>query len=64
METDILMKKLVTYIDIPSGWMWGFSKALPEPRPENMRQWLLDSGCPEKDVDFAMKYCRMWQEEE
>ena len=58
------MKKLVTYIDPPSGHLYDFPKPFPDPRPEDRRSWLVDNGYPEKDIDFAMKYCRMLQEEE
>jgi len=66
METDILMKKKkqITYIDPPQGHRHGFPKPLPDPRPEDMRSWLVKNGYPEKDVDFAMKHCRMWIDEE
>lgn len=52
------MKKLVTYIDPPSGHIYGF------PKPENMRLWLLSHGYQEQDINFALAHCRMWQEEE
>ena len=50
-----------TMIDPPSGHMYGFPKELPECIID-IRQWLLDSGYPEKDVDFALQYLRMWHE--
>lgn len=58
------MKTKVTYVDPPKGWAYGFPKPLPNPMPEDFRSWLLENGYPESDVDFAMKYCRMWEEEE
>lgn len=30
---------------------------------KQFRAWLLSEGYPEKDVDFAMEHCRMWEEE-
>jgi len=53
-----------TYIDPPSGWKYGFPKVLPDPTPEDIRSWLIENGYPERDVDFALQYCRMWQDEE
>lgn len=56
-----------TIIDIPSGYKYGFPKELPDNiDPDNVKQlraWLVGEGYPEKDVDFAMKYCRFWEEE-
>lgn len=56
-------KTTVTYIDPPKGWAFGFPKILPDPKPTDMKQWLIDNGYPEKDVDFALEWCRLWKEE-
>ena len=48
-------------IDPPSGWMYGFPKELPD-GVKDLRKWLVDNGYPEKDVDFAVKYCRYWEQ--
>lgn len=56
--------KIITWIDPPSGHKWGFPKPLPDPIPKDMRQWLLDNGYPQKDVDFALEHCRIWEVEE
>ena len=53
----------VLYIDPPSGWKFGYPKILPK-EVSDVRQFLLDNGYPEKDVDFALRYLRMWEEEE
>jgi len=50
-------------IDPPSGWRYGFPRAMPEDVTD-FRQWLIDVGYPEKDVDFAMQYSRFWYENE
>lgn len=55
-------KVKIKIVDPPSGWKYGFPKQAPEDVAD-FRQWLLDQGYPEKDVDFAMKYCRVWYEE-
>ena len=54
------MKK-VTMVDPPSGWKYGFPKELPE-NVVDFRQWLIDNGYPESEVDFGMKYCRQWKQ--
>lgn len=57
-----LSKKEVTYVDPPHGWAYDFPKILPD-NVTDFRKWLIENNYPEKDVDFAMKYCRMWKEE-
>ena len=47
-------------IDPPRGWAYGFPKELPED-VQDLRQWLVDQGYPESQVDWAMKYCRYWE---
>lgn len=54
---------MIRMIDPPSGWRYGFPKQLPE-NVKDLRQWLIDEGYPEKDVDFAMKHCRYWEQDE
>lgn len=56
-------KKLMT--DPPSGWRYGFPKAVPEKVQSgevSMQDWLLECGYPEKDLELAMKYGRSWYE--
>lgn len=50
-----------TFIDLPSGYKYGFPKEIPDDVVD-FKKWLIDSGYPEKDIDFAMSHCRMWQE--
>jgi hypothetical protein len=55
-------KKVMIY-DPPSGWKYGFPKAVPENLEEGgFKQWILDQGYPEKDIDLALKYGRTWYE--
>lgn len=54
------MKKV--FIDPPSGWKYGFPKEIPD-NVIDVKRWLLDNGYPEKDIDLAMNWCRMWEEE-
>lgn len=54
------------------GWAYGFPKMLPlelDPRNQNLTheqkdeklgQWLVDQGYPQKDLELALKHCRMW----
>jgi hypothetical protein len=52
-----------TIVDPPSGWQHGYPKALPDNWKEesfDLKQWFLDNGYPEKDIDFALKYSRYW----
>jgi hypothetical protein len=58
------MKKVTIY-DPPSGWKYGFPKPIPEPvqnGKKDFKQWILDQGYPEKDIDLALKYGRYWEE--
>jgi hypothetical protein len=59
------MKKVTIY-DPPSGWKYGFPKEVPESvlkgKVAEFKQWLINEGYPEKDIDFALKYGRHWEE--
>jgi len=55
---------MVYMIDPPSGWRYGFPKAWNDEGDGDMREFLLAAGYPEKDVDFALKYIRMWVADE
>ena len=48
-------------IDPPSGWKYGFPKELPE-NVTDLRQWLINNGYPESQVDFGMKYCSCYRD--
>ena len=55
--------ELVTLIDPPSGWKYGFPKVLPDPRPADIEQWIRDEGYPQSEIDRGMlNYVRCWQE--
>lgn len=49
-------------IDPPSGWRYGFPKALPEPKPDDINKWLVDNGYPQSEIDKLGEhfYCRYW----
>lgn len=54
-------------IDPPSGWMYGFPKAMPKKFDtfEEQRAWLVSEGYPQKQIDNMGDYfyCRYWEEE-
>lgn len=56
--------KTVTYIDPPSGHLYGFPKILPE-GTEDPQSWMIANGYPQKEIDSLGKYFywRTWQEE-
>jgi hypothetical protein len=51
-------------IDPPEGWKYGFPKEIPE-HVDNTRQWLIDNGYPEKEIEACGDsfYVRGWYEE-
>jgi len=65
------MKKTVTICDPPSGWKWGFPKAMPDEKlvGNEFYEWLVSEGMPQSEVDYwlnsSMGYMpvRMWNEE-
>lgn len=57
---------IVTYIDPPSGWKYGFPKVLPESAQGRTREWLIEQGYPQKIIDEHGENfsCRYWMQEE
>lgn len=60
-ETSVASSQINKLIvDPPSGWRYGFPKELkPGVKYEDL---LLQSGYPEKEIEFAVKYSRSWYE--
>jgi hypothetical protein len=60
-------KKMVTMIDPPSGWKYGFPKVLPQRFDtwEEQRAWLVSEGYPQKEIDACGDhfYSRYWEQE-
>jgi len=63
---------MITMCDPPSGWKYGFPKAIPESYIKRMltekdgswlRDWLLEEGYPESDIELALKHSRYWEED-
>jgi len=50
----------IVMVDPPSGWKYGFPKPLP--KGVDYREWLLEQGYPEADIELAMKYSKCWEE--
>ena len=56
------MTNRITVVDPPSGWLYGFPKEVPADVTD-FRQWLIDEGYPESEVDFGMQHIRQWSVE-
>lgn len=56
----------VHMIDPPSGWKYGFPKAVPSPTPKDMMAWLVSEGYPQNEIDKMGDhfYCRHWEEDD
>ena len=50
---------MMTLIDPPSGWKYGFPKPIPD-EVENVLEWLVGEGYPQSEIDACGKhfYCR------
>jgi hypothetical protein len=53
---------MATFIDPPSGWMFGFPKIIPADRRYDSLTWLVEQGYPEKLIEDLGEhfYCRYW----
>jgi hypothetical protein len=49
------------WIDPPEGWRYGFPAVWDKEEYPNIKEFLLEKGYPDKDIDFAMKYIRCWE---
>lgn len=60
------MTTKVMMCDPPSGWMYGFPKPIPEDRRNDVRNWLIEEGYPEKQIESYGEhfYCRYWLDED
>ena len=52
------------WVDPPSGWRYGFPKVWDREQNPDIKQWLLDNGVPDRDIEFSCNYLRMWACEE
>lgn len=51
------------WIDPPSGWRYGFPKVWDPELDTDISKWLIDSGLPESELEFALNYLRCWNAE-
>jgi len=58
----------VLMCDPPSGWKYGFPKAIPPELSQNesIIPWLLSEGYPQSELDKLGEafYCRYWEEDD
>lgn len=48
-----------TWIDPSAGWLYGFPKIMPD-YVTNVKQWLLDNGYPQSEIDNGGMRYRTW----
>lgn len=51
---------MVTYVDPPSGWRYGFPKVLPK-EVTDVKKWLVEQGYPKSLTEAEWFYCRYWE---
>jgi peptidyl-tRNA hydrolase, PTH2 family len=54
-----------TMIDPPGGWQWGFPKPIPQDQLGRTREWLVENGYPQSEIDALGEhfYYRFWETE-
>ena len=60
------MKRIVTMVDPPSGWKYGFPKELPDSaKGDAFFSWLVSEGYPQSEIDNMGEhfYSRYWEQE-
>ncbi len=62
MTLDLNKQQLM--VDPPSGWMFGFPALWDKSVHPKLEDLLRHKKYPEKDIEFACQYCRMWNTEE
>jgi len=55
-------------VDPPSGWMFGFPKAIPNfdsaTQEKELIQWFIDNNYPKHLIkQGCLRHCRYWEEE-
>ena len=48
-------------VDPPSGWQYGFPALWDKKVHPKLEDLLREKGYPEKDIEFATQYMRMWR---
>ena len=56
----------VLMCDPPSGWKYGFPKPIPKGVDDDITEWLLSEGYPQREIDACGDhfYCRYWEVDE
>lgn len=56
------MKKRMTVVDPPNGWLYGFPKVMPNEvmNDAEFSEWLMQQGYPPSLVDQALHHSRYW----
>jgi hypothetical protein len=56
---------MMKMIDPPSGWRYGFPKAIPQDVTDTQK-WLIENGYPQQEIDACGDYffVRYWEQEE
>ena len=54
---------MLTWVDPPSGWKFGFPKLYDSAKDGSVHEWLLREGYPQKELD-DMPYFRQWEDTE
>jgi hypothetical protein len=59
----VVEEEVIRMIDPPSGWQYGFPKAIPDDVIDTMK-WLVENGYPQKVIDSYGDhfYSRHWYE--
>lgn len=52
----------VLMVDPPSGWRYGFPAEYDEEKHGSLLNLLQSHGYPEKDIEFALRNMRMWED--
>lgn len=52
------------WVDPPSGWRWGFPKMWDPRTDPDIKQWFIEQGLPETELEFAMNWSRYWSADE
>jgi hypothetical protein len=53
-----------TWVDPPSGWLFGFPKIWDDTINPDLKTWLVNEGYPQKEIDNHGEhfFCRFWEE--
>lgn len=54
---------MTLYVDPPEGWRYGFPKAVPKDRENDLRAFVIEQGYPKEKFD-KHPLLRCWREED